>query len=410
MAREIRPSASALMGRRVGPGADLAFDFPRGGAAARLPGDDDEADRSARMPVARAPKAAAVPVRTDRERTLVVQQLFEMLTRAPEQFDFFQVMRRLESVTCSDSSKPRFGAAARPVDEPIRLGQAPSMSFALRTLDSVDPARGTVPPRLYQNFFGVLGPNGAMPLHLTEYVRDRLRNAADSTMARFLDVFHHRMLMFFYRAWASAEPTASHDRPESNRFLAYVGTLEGLGLPALRDRDEFPHEAKLFYAGRFAAQAHNAEGLGAIIRDFFQMPTKIEQFVGDWLELPPEHRWYLGKPGPIGLLGVSATLGKHVWSRQHKFRVTLGPLNRAQFRRMLPGGQSLDRLRALVRNYVGEELRWDLRLFLAEVEEHPFQLGKSAMGWTSWLGHPGEGRSRREDLILDPQMETYRAA
>lgn len=408
MAREIRPSASALIGRRLaagGGGGDLAFDgsVPEGER-------DEEADRSSRMPVARAPKVASAPVRSDRERALMVQQLFEMLTRAPEQFDFFQVMRRLESITCSDSSKPRFGAAARPVDEPIRLGQAPSLSFAPRDLDGVDPAKGTVPPRLNVNFFGLLGPNGPLPLHLTEYVRDRLRNAGDTTMVRFLDVFHHRLLMFFYRAWASAEPTASHDRPEGNRFLAYVGTLIGLGLPSLRERDEFPHDAKLFYAGRFSAQAHNPEGLAAIIGDFFQMPARIEEFMGDWLELPPEHCWHLGKPGPVGILGVSATLGKHVWSRQHKFRVTMGPLTRAQFRRLLPGGPSLDRLRALVRNYMGEELRWDLRLFLAEVEEHPFQLGKSAVGWTTWLGSPGAGRNRREDLILDPQMETYRGA
>jgi type VI secretion system protein ImpH len=77
---------------------------------------------------------------------------------------------------------------------------------------------------------------------------------------------------------------------------------------------------------------------------------------------------------------------------------------------MLPGGASIGRLRALVRNYIGEELRWDLRLFLEDRVDEPWQLGKSAMGWTSWLGRPGRGRTRREDLILDPQLETYRAA
>ena len=402
MAGEIRTSASSLTARRVAAAeADLAFE-------GRADGDDPAADAEEARAAERARQPPSPPVRAD--RAVAVQQLFEMLSRAPEQFDFFQVMRRLESITCSDSSRPRFGAAARPVDEPIRLGQAASLAFAPRDLDGVDPPRAGAPPRLNVNFFGLLGPNGPLPLHLTEYVRDRQRNAADQTMIRFLNVFHHRMLMFFYRAWSSAEPTASHDRPEADRFFTYVGALEGLGLPALRNRDDFPHDAKLFYAGRFSAQAHNAEGLCAIIGDFFQMPTRVEQFVGDWLDLPPEHRWRLGKPGPVGLLGVSATLGAHVWSRQHKFRVTLGPLTRNQFRRMLPGGQSLHRLRALVRNYIGEELRWDLRLFLEERVDHPWQLGKSSMGWTSWLGRPERGRSRREDLILDPQMETYRVA
>jgi type VI secretion system protein ImpH len=335
-----------------------------------------------------------------------MQQLVDMLARAPEQFDFFQVMRRLENLYCDSRERPRFGAASRPSDEPVRLGQDPSLGFAPRTLNGVQPGREGASPRLAQNFFGLLGPNGPLPLHLTEYARDRLRSSpSDPTMCHFLDIFHHRMLMFFYRAWATAQPTVSHDRPETDRFLTYVGALIGIGLPALRDKDDFPDAAKLFYAGRLGAQTRNAEGLGAMIGDFFQMPAAIESFVGDWLELPPDCRWRLGKPGPIGILGLSTTLGAHAWSRQHKFRVTLGPLDRAQFQSMLPGGPSLTRLKALVQNYIGDELRWDVRLFLAERIDEPWRVGRSNLGWTSWLGRPGPGRARREDLILDPQVQ-----
>ncbi|MES1166128.1 MAG: type VI secretion system baseplate subunit TssG, partial [Verrucomicrobiota bacterium] len=100
------------------------------------------------------------------------------------------------------------------------------------------------------------------------------------------------------------------------------------------------------------------------------------------------------------------------WSRQQKFRVVMGPLNRSQFQRLLPGGASLGRLTDLVRNYIGDEQRWDLRLFLEEHVDEPWHLGESRLGWTSWLGRAiGVGGSaRREDLILDPQAETYRAA
>lgn len=338
------------------------------------------------------------------ERAAALRSLIELLSRAPEQFDFFQVMRRLENLYCDSPERPRFGTALRPVDEPIRLGQDPSMEFAPRTLNGVQWSRTGAPPRITQAFFGVLGPNGPLPLHLTEYARDRLRNApSDSTMTHFLDVFHHRLLMFFYRAWASAEPTVSHDRPETDRFLTYVGATIGIAQPALRNKDEFPDEAKLYYAGRFSAQTRNAEGLGAIIGDFFQMPARIETFMGDWLELPEDCRWKLGRPGAFGVLGVSTTLGGHAWSRQQKFRVVMGPLDRDQFQSMLPGGPGLIRLRDLVRNYIGEELRWDVLLSLAERVDEPFRLGRSHMGWTSWLGRPGPGRSRREDLVLDPQ-------
>src|SRR6478609_2460492 len=73
-------------------------------------------------------------------------------------------------------------------------------------------------PRLYVTFGGMFGPQGPLPLHLTEYARDRIINSADPTFARFLDIFHHRMLSLVYRAWADAQPTVQFDRPESDRF------------------------------------------------------------------------------------------------------------------------------------------------------------------------------------------------
>jgi type VI secretion system protein ImpH len=402
VASEIRAAADLVTDARAGaPSSDvepeagaLAGGEPSSGAGAPPPERSSGSSGGAPLPAARAQAA---------------YELFERLRTDPEHFDFFQAMRRLESITCDDQTRPRFGAALRPVDEPIRLGQNVSLSFAPRDLDGLEPGKNGLPPRLSVNFFGLLGPNGALPLHLTEYVRDRIRNAGDKSMSRFLDMFHHRMLMMFYRAWASAEPTANHDLPEANRFTTYVGSLEGIGLASLQDKDAFPDEAKLFYTGRFSSKSKNAEGLAAIIGDFFKMPAEVQSFVGDWLEIPPDYRWRLGKPGPVGYLGQSTTLGSHVWSRQHKFRVSIGPLNPAQFQRLLPGGESLPRLRSLVRNYIGDELRWDLRLFLEEQVDKPFQIGLSRMGWTSWLGRPGGGRARREDLILDPQVETYGA-
>jgi type VI secretion system protein ImpH len=227
-------------------------------------------------------------------------------------------------------------------------------------------------------------------------------------MIRFFDVFHHRMLMLFYRVWANSRPAVSHDRPATDRFELYVGALEGLGLRALRERDAFPDYAKLFYAGRLGAQVRNAEGLEAIVGDFFGVPTRIESFVGDWLELPVENRWRLGSRAPGWQLGVSTTLGGHIWARQQKFRLVLGPLDGPQFRAMLPGGPNLPKLAALVRNYVGEELRWDARLILKKRVEEPWRLGQARLAWTTWMGHSAEGGL--EDLVLDAQHEAHQAA
>jgi type VI secretion system protein ImpH len=303
---------------------------------------------------------------------------------------------------CAFGDRPRVGQAVRTAEEPIRLGQDPSLSFAPSTLSSLQPGRHGMPPRLEVNFLGLLGPNGPLPLHLTEYARDRLRNAGDPTFARFLDVFNHRMLALFYRAWADVHPTVSMDRPEADRFIGYVGSLVGLGTPGLRGRDAFPDRGKLYYCGRFGALPGNAEGLQAIINDHFKMPTVIEEFVGEWYDLPDSERWRLDGGPEAMRLGQSTIIGKRAWLRQVKFRVVLSGLSRAQFDAMLPEGKLLPRLNALVQNYVGEELDWDLRLILDERTDQPLRLGGARLGWDAWLGRIPDKRDR-QDLLLYPR-------
>ena len=110
-----------------------------------------------------------------------------------------------------------------------------------------------------------MGPNGPLPLHVTEYARDRLRNADDRTMARFFDLFHHRMLMLFYRVWASGRPTVNHDRPATDRFSSTSARSREWAWPGFASATTFRNAAELFFAGRLGAQTRNAEGLRAII-------------------------------------------------------------------------------------------------------------------------------------------------
>jgi type VI secretion system protein ImpH len=335
-------------------------------------------------------------------------ELEKALMEAPTAFDFFQALRRLEA---AHPQKPRLGESVRPADEPVRLGQEPTLAFSPAALAAFLPGAEGGPPRLQVRFLGLTGPNGPLPLHMTEYVRERLRNNNDPTLARFFDVFHHRILSLFYRAWANSQPTVSRDRPQSDRFVTYVGALIGTALPGLQRRDAFPDSAKLFYAGRLAAQTRNAEGLQAMVADYLGMPAAVEEFVGTWMDLPASERWRLGG-GPEGMrLGLDTNLGARAWQRQTKFRIVLGPLQKTQFQSMLPEGESLARLSALVRNYVGDGLDWDLRLILDERTDQPLRLGAARLRWDAWLGRCPEGqRGRRQDLILHPQSLASRQA
>jgi type VI secretion system protein ImpH len=282
----------------------------------------------------------------------------------------------------------------------MRIGQAPSSSFEPTAIAAFGLQTAESPAQLTVGFFGLWGPHGALPTHFTEYARDRLKHRGDATLTSFVDLFHHRMLLLFHRAWAKAQPTAAMDRPTTDAFATYVGAFVGLALDATRGRDPFPDRAKLYYAGRFASSPRNAEGLREVVADYFGLPTAIEEFVGEWLDLPLGERWELGTRGDGGILGSTTVLGGRVWARSHKFRIVIGPLSRRDFDRTLPSSEAIATLSAIVRLYTNDEWGWDVRLVLTPEATEPMRLGRGArLGWTTRIGRsPGV----REDLIVDP--------
>jgi type VI secretion system protein ImpH len=348
--------------------------------------DTGDAGLSSRETEDRADVSADRPARDDRpgaSRPGAAEALRAALAEAPWRFDFFQALRRIQ---CAYPGKPLLGESVRPADDPLRLGQEATLKFPPATIAKFEPGREGRPDRLSGYFFGLFGPNGPLPEHLTEYVLERRRDFGDVTFARFADVFHHRLLCLFFRAWAAAEPAVAFDRPDGDRFAAYVGSLFGIGTPRLRNRDAMPDRAKLHFAGLLAARTRHPEGLVAILASDFRVPFTLRQFVGHWMRLPDEYLCRLGTNPATGTLGRTATIGSRVWDCQSRFALTAGPLAFEDYLRFLPDGRSLPRLVAVVRNAAGDELSWDLRLVLKRAEVPAARLdGGTALGRTSWL-------------------------
>lgn len=330
--------------------------------------------------------------------------LFTALQAAPRDHDFFAVLRQVEALR---PDLPRFGRALRPSQEALRLGQEPELDFAPAALASFDAAaRGA--PRLGVRFFGLYGPQGSMPLHVTEYVRERLRFRGDATAARFLDIFHHRLLAFFYRAWAQAQPTVHHDRPGDDRFAAWLGAACGEGAVAA-EACVLPASARLFQAGLLGGRSRHPEGLAKLLSGHFGVPVAIETHVAHWLALEPEDRTRLGfarsrREGNrgVGQLGVNAAGGSKLRDRQYKFRVVLGPLTLAHYESLLPGGTAWRALTEWVHLYTGLDLRWDVELALAAGHVPEPLLGRPLrLGVATWIGRATRPRDRR-DLRLRP--------
>jgi len=333
------------------------------------------------------------------ERDPLGTLLIQKLQSDPYGFDFFRALRAIEN---EFEEKPKIGCSLSPNDDAVRFGQSADLSFQTSTIEGVTPNEHGHPPRINMRFFGLLGPNGPLPAHLTEFTRDRVRNARDTTLASFFNVFHHRVISLFYRAWAVNQKSVDQDRPGESKFPDYIGSFFGIGQPLMRGRDSVPDNAKIYYAGRLSAQTRNVEGLEAILGDFFEVPATVENLIGHWLSLPREYQCGLGVSRDSAALGENSVLGERVWDVQTRFRVRLGPLKFSRYADFLPFGKSFKRLNDWIAFYTSLQFRWDIQLQLAAAEVPPIQLGMgSLLGWTSWL----QSQPRTEDsddLIINP--------
>ncbi len=326
--------------------------------------------------------------------------ILRALAADPTAFDFHQALRRVEAAF---RRLPRFGDALKPRDEPLRLGQDASFEFVPSAVRSFQrPADDAAPPRLAVGFLGLFGPMGPLPLHFTEYARERIRQVGDHTFAAFVDLFHHRMLALFHRAWTRSRATASRDRAEDDRFRTYVGAAFGHALPAQSHVDAIDDRAKLYFAGLFSMSSRPPDGLRAVLSGYLGLPVTIREFMGEWLPLHDDDRLRLGGGPEVSALGRTTVLGRRVFSRSHKFRVVLGPLGAADFSRFLPGTPGLAALSILVKSYAGPQLAWDLELIPAPDAVTPLRLGLAGrLGLGAALGAAGRSVVGT-NVIVDP--------
>ena len=338
-----------------------------------------------------APEAQATlaPPATQGHEARPVDALWRRLAEAPHGNDLFQILRRIES---AHPHLPRLGEAMRPQDEPLRVAQEASLTFAPSALSALVNVPGTL-PRMVQRVFSMLGPNGPLPTHLTEYARERQMHHADATLLRFIDMLTHRFALQFSRAWALAQPVIGLDRPGDTRYPRWLGSLFGIGGEAFFARDALGDFAKLHFAGRLSRSVRDADGLRAWISLQFGVPVRIEQWCGHWMRLARAERTRLSRRGGQAL-GRGAVMGAQVWDVQHKFRIVIGALEWARYAEFLPGGTALPELKAMVRQYVGFEFEWDLRLILRRADVPALRLqvvqkrqpaGGGALGLSAWL-------------------------
>jgi len=310
------------------------------------------------------------------------------------EFEFFQAVRLLGLLY---PERRMVGEEALPSAEVVRFHQQPSLAFPPSAVHRVWTERERT--HMVVAFMGLIGPQGALPAHYTETAIARL-SKQDSTLVAFLDLFHHRWVSLFHRAWEKHHFVVAYERaarqspPSEDCLTGYLFSLIGMGTAGLRKRLRVPDQALLLYAGLIAQRPHSASALAGLLRDYFRAPVEIEQFRGQWFPLERPNLCHLEpeERDPQGLhcqLGVGTIAGDAIWDQQARFRVRVGPLSWARFQAFLPGGQALAELFELGGYFVDQRLEFDVQLTLLAPEVPWCRLsdgdGAPRLGWSAWL-------------------------
>lgn len=338
------------------------------------------------------------------------------LRREPYVFDFFQAVRLLERFR---PERTPVGQFAHPEREVARFGAHPSLAFPASQIQEAEFPEDA-PSKVTVNFMGLTGPEGVLPNPYTSLIIERLRDS-DHSLRDFLDLFNHRMISLFYRAWRKYRFDVAYEQGERDLFSRHLLSLLGLGTDGMRDRQAISDDSLIYYAGLLAQRPRSAQALQQILSDYFDVPVAIEQFSGGWYKLDPETQCRLSDESlDSGELGVGAVAGDEMWNQQSRVQIVLGPLSMQRYNDFLPGGQSFEPLRAWVKFFSNDEWDFEVRLILDREQVPPCTLGADGvsgpqLGWVSWVKSrpfdrdPGDtvlalelaNRSRHESQVSD---------
>ncbi len=309
-------------------------------------------------------------------------------------YSFYRLCREVDR---QNVNVPRIGKSVKPAQEKIRFGQEAFFDFsptALREASTLSGGR----VKVLERFLGLFGPQGPMPLQFTDYVRSRSNHFLDSTIADFLDIFHHRAAVLFFRSWAIGRAEVSCDRADDDYFGDFISCLIGMSPEASRGRDALRQNAKLFFSGSLAGIVKSPQKLVKILNDFFGVKADLQEFVGKWYPVPQLNLSRLGCGE--ARLGESSLLGEQFFDGNLKFRIRLGVMGLKKYLSLLPSGENARMLFSWVKHFFSAEYEWDIELII-EKQEVPVSVlgGNCQLGWTSWL-KSGEYQHSEDQNVL----------
>ena len=315
------------------------------------------------------------------------------LQEDPCSFEFFQAVALLERLRAHMRA---VGGFSSPDDEAVHFRVNPRLGFPASEIQELNlPGEG--PAEMMVNFMGLTGPMGVLPHPYSEFILERQR-AKDRSFAAFLDIFNHRAISLFYRAWQRSRFPVNYLAGPRDFFTQYLRDLLGLGTANLRDRQSIEDEALMHYISLVVSQSRSPVALEQLLADYFEVPVEIQQFTGAWYSIDAGTQCRMEEGDMMSSqLGAGAVVGDAIWDRQGTVRVRIGPLTLERYNDFLPEGSAHASLRAITRFFSNDCFDFQVQLVLDRTQVPTIKLDlnderPARLGWVSWaktkpLGH-----------------------
>jgi type VI secretion system protein ImpH len=290
-------------------------------------------------------------------------------------YGLIALLRRIER---ENPGRPRIGTSRTLAEETVRLQQDPLLAFPVSDLSEVarDPAGNW---RLKTNVLGLFGPQGPLPLSLSEEAL-RWSQSGDPSYAEFANIFATRFLQLYFRAWSDSHGISQHDRPEEDRFAVWLGAFAGSGTPAFRHRDTIDEATRVALASIGHGRVRSPVRLRQILELALGDRVSVEEHRVSWIAIEPDDRSIIGRQGST--LGGNIFLGANLCTVNDQISLSVEAPDLARYRSYLPGGPAHQRLCDLVFWYLHDRTSVSVSLSLPASQIPKARLGASVeLGW-----------------------------
>jgi type VI secretion system protein ImpH len=327
----------------------------------------------------------------------------ESLYERPARFGFFQAVRLLRRLR---GGRGGIGADD-PDQEMLRFRSAVSLGFPTSDIAKLEPAgedrRTDV---MTVAFLGMATADsfGSLPTRYAEEILNQERHK-NFALRDFLDLFNHRLVSLFYRAWEKYCLPVQYEVGDARFFERALSSVIGMGTTGLAQRLALQDRALLSRAGLLAMKPVPQSALAGVLESYLGVPVEVEQFLHGWYEIDEKEQARLGAAN--SRLGEDLFIGSRVSLAQFKFGLRLGPLGWDRYQDFLPTAEGFHALVDLVRLAVTPEMDFEARPILRAEEVPALRLEHTPsracrLGWSTWLKSE-EFRRDADDAVLVPE-------